>query len=109
MGRVGGSSCEAWEEGVHCCRVEEIKIPKVLGTSTEELALDRPSFFFFLPQIASLFFHFNWLYDVKMLLLSHVSSLVLCLYHVCVYVCARTWFFYTCAVESCMVCMVGCW
>lgn len=38
----------------------------------------------FLPQIASLFFHFTWLYDVKMLLLSHVSSLVLCLYHECV-------------------------
>lgn len=46
----------------------------------------RPSIIF-LPQIASLFFHFTWLYDVKMLLLSHVSSLVLCLCHECVRVC----------------------
>lgn len=46
---VGRNSSEAWEEGVHCCRlahkdVAKKKIPKVFGTSTEELAIDRPSF-----------------------------------------------------------------
>lgn len=103
---MGGSSCEAWEEGVHCCRVEEIKIPKVLGTSTEELAVDRPSFF-----ASNSFSFFSILIGcmTSRCCFCHVSSLVLCLYHVCECVCvyARAHGFSTRVLLSCMVCMVG--
>lgn len=50
------------------------KIPKMFGTSTEELAIDRPSFC--LAMVFFFFSRFVWLYDVKMLFLSHVSCLV---------------------------------
>ncbi len=81
------------------------KIPKVFGTSTEELAIDRPSFSLAMVFLFSFFFRFcflfHWLYDVKMLFLSHVSCLVCMLswcesVSVCVCVFARL-FFYPCA------------
>lgn len=55
------------------------RIPKVFGTSTEELAIDRPSFCLAMVFFSFLFFSFFcfvWLYDVQMLFLSHVSCLV---------------------------------
>lgn len=52
-GRVGEDSREAWEEGVQYCGVETF--PKVFGTPTEELAVDRPSFCL---KYGPLFFHF---------------------------------------------------
>lgn len=79
-GRVGEDSWEAWEEGVQYCRVETF--PKVFGTPTEELAVDRPSFCL---KYGPLFSIFNWLYDVKMLFLSHViKSCCVSLSWVCV-------------------------
>lgn len=52
------------------------KIPKMFGTSMEELAIDRPSFCLAMVFFFSFCFLFHWLYDVKMLFLSHVSCLV---------------------------------
>lgn len=71
-------------------------LQRLFGTSTEKLAIDRPSLrlamvysFFFL---FSFCFLFHWLYDVEMLFLSHVSCPVCVCFHG-VGVCAFAKFF----------------
>lgn len=80
-------------------------------TSTEELANGRP---IVLPRSGVIFFNlliffslsfFHWLYDVKMLFLSHVSCLVSV---ITVWVSECVHFVRLCKVASCMVCLCGC-
>lgn len=72
-------------------RKEKESLQRLFGTSTEKLAIDRPSlrlamvysFFLF-----SFCFLFHWLYDVEMLFLSHVSCPV-CVSVFMVWVCVH--------------------
>lgn len=81
-GRVGEDSWEAWEEGVQYCGVETF--PKVFGTPTEELAVDRPSFCL---KYGPLFFPFLIGCMTSRCYFCLIwSSLVMCLYHECVWV-----------------------
>lgn len=68
-------------------------LQRLFGTSTEKLAIDRPSLR--LAVVYSFFsfcFLFHWLYDVEMLFLSHVSCPVCVCFHG-VGVCAFARFF----------------
>lgn len=100
------------EEGVHYCRVahkEVTNFPKCLERPRRSSLLTVHRFclamvFFFFS------FSFVWLYDVKMLFLSHVSHLVCVCYHgVRARMCVFSRIFSAPAqVTSCMVCMGVC-